>query len=163
MEPKERFDQYLATYQQDSDYQFEGVQFDLMEQMLAVMERKNISKTQLAVLLGCSKPYITKLLKGDQNLTLKTVHDIAFALDHQIRVHFVPQSMNLRAIPVSPEINHFDVSTVLETKNIYRIELRAHTSTIVPLAGVKELGGGRGKKKDPTETPNNQKVFAKSA
>lgn len=46
-----------------------------------VMEEKNINNAALAELLGCSKPYITKILRGDANLTIETLAKLSIALD----------------------------------------------------------------------------------
>jgi transcriptional regulator with XRE-family HTH domain len=50
----------------------------------AMMKKKNINNTQLAKLLDCSKPYITKVLKGDANLTINTLAKLSIALDCEL-------------------------------------------------------------------------------
>ncbi|MBF0383299.1 MAG: helix-turn-helix transcriptional regulator [Magnetococcales bacterium] len=44
------------------------------------MELKQVSKKELADKLGKSKAYITQILNGSRNMTLRTQADIAFAL-----------------------------------------------------------------------------------
>lgn len=55
------------------------------------MERKNVSKTDIAAALGKSKAFITQLLGGSRNMTLRTLADIAFALDGEIDVQIRPK------------------------------------------------------------------------
>lgn len=55
--------------------------FDITEDLLIVMEDKNISKADLARKIGKSRSYVTQILSGARNMTLRTLSDIAFALD----------------------------------------------------------------------------------
>jgi len=108
MEPKEVFKGYLKIFENDREYLFEGIQFDLMEQILAIMERKQISKTRLANLLRCSSSYITKLLKGDQNLTLRKLFDIGCSLGASLQINLqerveTPKTVNFEYAPSSPK------------------------------------------------------------
>ena len=81
-----KFEERLRRLEGDPEYVFEGLQFDIMEQMLALMETRGMSRSQLARELGCSDAYVTKLLKGTQNLTLRTLFDVSRALGGELRV-----------------------------------------------------------------------------
>ena len=52
--------------------------------MLDKMEELNINKEQLSELLGCTQQYISKVLKGQENLSLKTMIEIEQCLKIQI-------------------------------------------------------------------------------
>jgi transcriptional regulator with XRE-family HTH domain len=67
-----------------ADYQLETVVIDLTEQICEIMEAKGISRADLARKLGKSRAWVTKVLRGDQNLTLKTVVDIFWELGYTI-------------------------------------------------------------------------------
>ena len=58
------------------------------EHIWALMERQGVSKTMLATTLGRSKAYISQLLNGTRNMTLRTLADIAGALGCAAHVHF---------------------------------------------------------------------------
>ena len=62
------------------------------ERICELMEQKNISRADLARKLGKSRAYITRLLNGQPNLTLKTLTQIAVALGEGIDV-FIPSSV----------------------------------------------------------------------
>ncbi len=62
----------------------ESLIVDAAEEIWAAMERKGITKADLAGLLGTSKANITQLLNGSRNMTLRTLADISFALGHKI-------------------------------------------------------------------------------
>ena len=52
--------------------------------MLDRMEELNMSQKQLAERMGCSQQYISKVLKGQENLSLETLSKIECCLDLQI-------------------------------------------------------------------------------
>jgi transcriptional regulator with XRE-family HTH domain len=81
MDYKDKFKKLTDELESDPEYQFEGLQFALIEKILEVMEKKQISNSQLAQKLNCSNAYITKLFKGKQNLTLRKIFEIVTALD----------------------------------------------------------------------------------
>lgn len=55
----------------DPDYWFEGEQNELFRQVSEYMERENINQTELAKRLKVSKGYISQILNGNFNYTLK--------------------------------------------------------------------------------------------
>lgn len=52
--------------------------------MLDKMEQMKITQKQLAEKMNCSQQYISKILKGKENLSLETLTKIENALDIQI-------------------------------------------------------------------------------
>lgn len=52
--------------------------------MLDKMEELNMSQKQLSELMGCSQQYVSKVLKGQENLSLETISKIESCLDIQI-------------------------------------------------------------------------------
>ena len=58
------------------------------DQIVKIMERRNMSKSQLAQAMGTSQPYISRISKGDVNLSLSSLLKIADALDCELNVKF---------------------------------------------------------------------------
>jgi len=54
--------------------------FRVTEDILVSMEDLGITKSELVIRLGISKPRISQLLKGSSNMTIGTLSDIAFEL-----------------------------------------------------------------------------------
>ena len=79
-------DLYQWAEQQD-DYWLEGVKIEFTEQMLAQMDALSISRKDLAQRLGVSPAYITKILRGSTNFTLKSMVGIARALNCELHPH----------------------------------------------------------------------------
>lgn len=52
----------------------------------AVMEKEHISKAELAKRLGKTKGFISQLLSGGRNLTLRTLADLVDALGYRVTI-----------------------------------------------------------------------------
>jgi len=68
----------------------EGLILDVSQQLFEVMEDEGITKSELASRLDCSKAYITKLLRGPSNMTLRKVAEVFFTLGRVIKLKAVP-------------------------------------------------------------------------
>jgi transcriptional regulator with XRE-family HTH domain len=102
------FRDLVDKYKDDSEFRAEGVILDITEKIVAKMEEKNISRAELARRLGVSKAFITKLLNGNTNLTLKTMVSVAAALGCELNIDICPHgAVVARTIYVtnSPEID----------------------------------------------------------
>ena len=83
-------------YRLDPEYIAEGKIIDITEKIVARMEELRINRAELAARLNVSKAYITKLLRGDVNFTLKSLITLAAALDADISIDFLPHSGSRR-------------------------------------------------------------------
>jgi transcriptional regulator with XRE-family HTH domain len=63
-----------------------SLELEVTELLCELMERKGINRAELARRANVSSAYITKVLRGTTNLTLKTISDLFFALDRSVRV-----------------------------------------------------------------------------
>lgn len=48
--------------------------------------KRNLTRTEMARLLGTNKSFITRKLSGSGNMTLETLADLAFALDRSVKI-----------------------------------------------------------------------------
>ncbi len=86
MEPKERFNQLLEKYKEDDEFKFQRLILRVSEEIASLLKIQNITRGELAQKLGCSPAYITKLLRGSENLTLKKLFEVSRALDADFKV-----------------------------------------------------------------------------
>lgn len=63
---------------------------EVTESIANLMEEHRISRSDLAQRLGKSPAFVTKLLRGDNNFTLRTLSDVFFAMDHAARLTLGP-------------------------------------------------------------------------
>lgn len=85
------FDSFFKTANKNFEYVAAGLCLDLAKNIEILMTQQNLSNVELAEKLGCSKSYVTKLLRGDENLSIKTLAKIAIALDAEINAVFIPK------------------------------------------------------------------------
>jgi len=102
MKANEWFDNELTKYRRHPDFILEQLTFDITAAIRHAMDEKGISRSDLARKLRVSPAYITKLLNSSSNLTLRTLVNIALALDLQIDVKLQPRraELNLRTAEV---------------------------------------------------------------
>lgn len=66
----------------------ESSKMDIAFKIHSFLNEKNMNNRDLAEKLGSSPAYITKLLRGDQNFSIESMHKIADALDVEVCIHF---------------------------------------------------------------------------
>lgn len=77
---------WTESRKNDPDYVASGLIVDLTEEISAVMEERKMNRSALAKKLKCSTAYITKLLRGEENLTIKKIAQIAIALELEPKI-----------------------------------------------------------------------------
>lgn len=65
---------------QSPEYWFENAQNDLYGQVMEYMKKEGLNQSQLAEKLGVSKGYISQVLKGEFNYTLKKLIELSLAV-----------------------------------------------------------------------------------
>jgi transcriptional regulator with XRE-family HTH domain len=84
------FKRELERARDSFDYKLEGLELEVTERILQVMEEKGISRSELAERLGVSKAAVSKLFNNGSNMTLKRLLTIAEALGQELRVNLGP-------------------------------------------------------------------------
>ena len=84
------FSALFEAAERHEEYWTERVIAEFTEDLSRWMEAKGISQAELAASIGVSPPYISKVLKGNANLTLATMTKLATALGAVVRVHLAP-------------------------------------------------------------------------
>jgi transcriptional regulator with XRE-family HTH domain len=88
---KDKYEKFLVSTRESLEYWTEVGILDFTEDLCALMDRNNVSRTKLANLIGNSPAYITKVLRGDVNFTLATMTKLAHALNAVVHVHLSPE------------------------------------------------------------------------
>lgn len=73
--------------------------------MLDKMRESGISQSELACRMGCSQQYVSKILKGRENLTLETISKIEDAMGFSIMSspYFVSDADSFHSVAEEPE------------------------------------------------------------
>lgn len=81
---------YIEQNQYSPEFQTELSIIDLNEKIIAMMAERKVSRAELARRLVVSKAFITKMLNGNPNMTIKTINSLALALDCQLYLDIKP-------------------------------------------------------------------------
>lgn len=80
------FDRIVKKAREQESYWIESAMYEFTEKICELMESNDMSRTQLALELGVSPAYITKLLRGDANVTIKTMVRLARVFGRELRI-----------------------------------------------------------------------------
>ncbi|MGH7814697.1 MAG: helix-turn-helix domain-containing protein [Candidatus Binataceae bacterium] len=79
---------------------------DVTEALAAALEEAKMTKSQLAERMGKSKGFVSQVLAGGRNLTLRTVSDVADALNREPRLNLNDRSAVRSAPRSAPRAYH---------------------------------------------------------
>lgn len=77
---------------------------DATELICQVMQEDGVSRQDLAHRLGKSKGFVSQLLTGERNMTLRTLADVLFALDHRFELAARPLAASRSYPEISPKV-----------------------------------------------------------
>ena len=93
---KKSFRKLFEEAEKHDDYWISALILDFTENLHRLMKKKNIKKSELAKQLGTSAAYITKVLRGDENFTLKTMFRLAKAVGGNLQLHVVSDETEIQ-------------------------------------------------------------------
>lgn len=94
---------------QSPEYWFEHAQNDLYGQVIAYMEKEGINQNQLAERLGVTKGYVSQILKGEFNYTLKKLIEISLAIGQVPKIEYASIA---KVIEEDAKTSYFQLSTI---------------------------------------------------
>lgn len=107
--------QNLLNFETDDekiDFETEIIHIEIINQIINIMEERNLSKVELAKALGTSKSYITQLFSGDKILNIKLLAKFQRVFNIKFKISCKPME-NIESnilFKSSPEENFkFDV------------------------------------------------------
>lgn len=94
------------------EYWFEHAQNELYAQVVTYMEKEGINQAKLAKELGVTRGYVSQILKGEFNYTLKKLIDISLAIGQVARIEYTPVN---KVIEEDSKTTYFEFSTISPT------------------------------------------------
>ena len=91
MKLKEQLD-WLESMRHDSTYAAEDLTIEFAVKLSQAMARSDISAARLAKRMSVSPSYISRVLGGEENLSIKSMARFAFALDDRVEISIGPKS-----------------------------------------------------------------------
>ena len=96
MEPKTAYDEMMEDKEFARLMAQEDLIMDVTEAFCEILEERNISRSRLARMMGKTKSYISQILNGSRNLTLRTIADMAFCLGYKVEINIKKRSAQNR-------------------------------------------------------------------
>jgi len=87
---KKKYKDLFRKAKQSPDYWEEVFNLELTEDIWKIMKNRRISQKKLSSLLGTSEAYVSKILNGNQNLSIKSISKLAFVLGSAPHIHIAP-------------------------------------------------------------------------
>lgn len=95
-------DKLTATPEGMRLYQQERAILEFTELLCEILQEQNVTRSELARRLGKTKGYITQLLDGRANMTVRTMSDVLVALGRALHFQDAPLSATVQAAPLWP-------------------------------------------------------------
>jgi len=109
------------------EYWLETIQNEIFRQVTAYLKDNNMTQNQLAAQLGVTKGYVSQVMKGEFNYTLKKLIELSLAVGKAPVINFMPLA----------EI----IST--ESEKVYSPEAPTLNQVAEPVAKYKKHNNGR--------------------
>ena len=97
------FAELFDDAERHEDYHVAGAILAFNEEIVREMERKGVTRTELARRLGATPAYVTKILRGRVDFTLATMVRLARALDTELVVQLNAGGGRLAILGQDPE------------------------------------------------------------
>ena len=106
----------LADAKKSDEYWEEMAMCQFTEDLCARMEEKGVSRSELARMIGKSPAWVTQMLRGGNNFTLRTMVQLSRALKGELQVNVKPEGA------VSSLFYVWDVEEKQEKDNALHLE-----------------------------------------
>jgi transcriptional regulator with XRE-family HTH domain len=87
MKQYDSFSELWGDLENDEIFQAESVKLDFVLQLHQLMEKRGITKKDIAKSIGSSQAYITKVFKGNVNFTIDSMAKLANAAHGKLTIH----------------------------------------------------------------------------
>ena len=91
MNAEKWFKEELESARNTFEFRLEKILLQLGEDICQLMSDQGFSRAEVAARLGVSRAYVTKVLNGNPNLTIKTLLKLSDALGRELIIHFPSQ------------------------------------------------------------------------
>lgn len=113
----------------------------IANEILALISHENVSRKELSEKLGWAQSRLSKVLSGEQNLTVKTITAISIALDYDFSIYF--HKIHKKEM-IQPWERYHEISNVYHFKKV-----EANTNLLITIQNqdevIKDIIEGKGK------------------
>lgn len=109
-------------------YQQERAIQELTDLVCELMDEQGVSRSELARRLGRTKGYITQLLDGRANMTVRTISDVFTALDRAVHFQEGPLNVTVSTGPTISLVSGMDWLQNEASRLVYEFDMDAPTT-----------------------------------
>src|ERR1039457_6437770 len=121
----------------------EALVAEASEGIARLMAEQNVSKADLARRLNKSRAWVTQLLSGKANMTGRTLAEVVYALDAEVKLHAHPPSWKMAGKPLGTgwqpvvfKMEKYLLAPPMVSEDLFRLQTNQMTSTQEDLASV---------------------------
>lgn len=116
---------------QDPQYWGEHIKLDFAHALDRMLRQSGMSRSAMATALRSSPAYITKVLRGDTNLTIETMAKLAMAVGSRVHIHISEIDNRVRWIEsFAARANAPTIDTASTVWATYKLEGKCHGNSI---------------------------------
>lgn len=86
MQMKTLYDEYLKDKEFARIMAQEDLIMDVTENFCRIIEEEKLTRSKLAHIMGKTKGYVSQLMNGNRNITLRVLSDVAYHLGYNVKV-----------------------------------------------------------------------------
>jgi transcriptional regulator with XRE-family HTH domain len=132
---EELFLKKLKNYENDPEYILHSLLFEINEEICKALKKNNLNNKQFAERLSVKPAYVSKLLNGQPNLSIKSLIKIAVALNLKLRQPFYEEREQNHAIFLScMDVKNEPASPDYQNVNYHKHEIEAPNESNTALA-----------------------------
>ena len=105
-----KLNDWLSTEDRRIEFAEEELIVEAAEEIWAAMDNAKVTKKDVAERLGKSKAFISQLLNGSRNMTLRSLANIAYSVGYRAKISLERQESVSAWQPLNAVIPQFDVS-----------------------------------------------------
>jgi len=113
--PERLFKNLLRKYENTVDFRLEVLINDLTEKLCVRMKENGITRSELAEKMNVTPAAVTKILRGNNNFTLRTLLILSDAVDARMMIDILPKKESSVKVPTFryPQLTAFHGSSAL--------------------------------------------------
>ena len=101
------FESKLSRFENDLEFLTGEKILDFNEKLVNIMQENGVNRAELAKRLGVSRPFVTKLLNGNPNMTIKTMVHLAHVINCNLHLDICPKYVQPKTLCVIPNSDNY--------------------------------------------------------
>lgn len=87
---------FFESSKERDSYWVEHAKFDFAMDLVGLLQKAGLSNSEFAERINVKAPYISKVLRGDENLTIQTMVKLVRALQGKLNIHVSEENCHVR-------------------------------------------------------------------